>query len=73
MPVVIADFVSYDECREMAEKHMQDNHPGLVDMVLGPELVQFSIGFAANVAWHCAAEATKRAKKENVCEGSTTR
>jgi len=58
----VADFVSYEECRAEAEALLERKYPDVVNFALGPELGQFCVLFAANVAWRSAAKATVRAQ-----------
>lgn len=60
--ITVNDFVSYEECRRTAQEYLDQNHPGLAQCLLGPELVEFALALAANTAYQCASEATRRAK-----------
>lgn len=56
------DFVGMDECLEEAKKQLAERHSN-IDQIFGGSAAEFITTFAANVAWNCAAEASKRAKK----------
>lgn len=55
------DYVSFDECEAEAKRQMELRHsePGTD---LGDVWKEFALLFAANVAYKCAVEATRRAK-----------
>lgn len=54
------DYMSFDECEAEAKKQMEIRHPeGGFGLDLWRE---FAVLFASNVAYKCAAEATKRAR-----------
>jgi hypothetical protein len=58
-----SDFVTFDECLEYAEQHFDEVHPNFgASHTQAAEIRDFAIRYAANVAWECAAEATRRAK-----------
>lgn len=63
MPVAIAELVTIEECLVSARQSMDEVHPG-AEKVLGQELVDFCVRFAAKVAFECAVEATRRAHKK---------
>lgn len=62
-----ADFVSYEECETAVKNYLLEHHQGIENFLLGPALVEFTVRVATQVAWRCAAEATKRAAKKKPC------
>lgn len=56
------DYVSHEDCIAEAKKQMAERHPD-IERKFGESGAEFIVMFAANVAWNCAAEASKRAKK----------
>lgn len=59
------DFVSMDECLAEARKQLAERYPDLDQQVGAGDgaLASLVTTFAGRVAWLCAAEATRRAKK----------
>jgi hypothetical protein len=57
------DYMSIDDCREVAALHFERLHPGFAERYAdGENLKSFIVECAANVGWECAAKATRRAK-----------
>lgn len=64
VPSSLPDFMSFEECRAIAEEEMAQDHPEILKITNGDAIANFSIRFATMVAWRCAAEATRRAKQK---------
>jgi hypothetical protein len=57
------DYMSIDDCREVAVVHFERVHPGFAERYGdGENLKRFILDCAANVGWECAAKATRRAR-----------
>jgi hypothetical protein len=61
----VMDYVSYAECEAEAKRQMALRHPD-PGLELTEVWREFAVLFAANVAYRCAVEATKRARAKGV-------
>jgi hypothetical protein len=62
LPISVRDYVSFEECRAMAEEQMAKDHPEILKITNGDAIADFAIRFATYVAWKAAAEATRRSR-----------
>jgi hypothetical protein len=68
--MVIEDFMSFEECLTRARDAINDPRRHIAKQILGVAGIDYCAVFAAQIAWECAAEATRRAQQRSEREES---